>query len=138
MRKKNNSNSHKNSFFENPNPHPHQNRQGGANLKLRCFTCSNFHMSKAGKPSQYLALCPSFKDQALHKQKDLLKTHKMCHICLNPRSSCRDESDKSLCQLQVKYNLKCRCGDPTHHTIMCPQQTTSYYQSNFQSIDSDF
>ena len=67
--KKNNSNSHKNSFFENPNPHPHQNRQGGANLKLRCFTCSNFHMSKAGKPSQYLALCPSFKDQALHKQK---------------------------------------------------------------------
>ena len=86
--KKNNSSSHKNSFFESPHTPPHQNRQGGANLKLRCFTCPNFHMTQRGRPSQYLALCPSFRDQALHKQKELLKTHKMCQICLGPKSSC--------------------------------------------------
>ena len=120
--KKNNFNSQKNSFFETP----HQNRQGGANLKLRCFTCSNFHMTKNGKPSQYLALCPFFKDQALHKQKELLKSFKMCSICLNPRSVCRDQNDKSSpCQLQVKFNLKCRCGDTTHHSVMCPYPKSS-------------
>ena len=123
----------KNSFFESPQPHPHQNRQGGASLKLKCFTCPNFHLSKRGRPSQYLGLCDVFKNQSLHKQKDLLKTHKMCQICLGPRSSCRNESDTSVCQKQVIFNMKCQqCGDPKHHAIMCPQKT-SYYQSEFQS-----
>ena len=36
----------KNTFFES---RPHQNRQGGANLKVRCVTCPNFHMSKQGR-----------------------------------------------------------------------------------------
>ena len=128
--KKNNFNSQKNSFFETP----HQNRQGGANLKLRCFTCSNHHMTKNGTPSQYLASCLYFKDQNLHKQKELLKNFKMCAICLNPKSKCRkDPSDKSSpCQLQVKFNLKCKCGDTTHHSLMCPhpKSENSYYQSN--------
>ena len=38
----------KNSFFESP----HHNRQGGANLKLRCMVCPNHHVSKNGTPSQ--------------------------------------------------------------------------------------
>ena len=128
--KKNNFNSQKNSFFETP----YQNRQGGANLKLRCFTCSNHHMTKNGTPSQYLALCSYFRDQNLHKQKELLKFFKMCAICLNPKSKCRkDPRDKSSpCQLQVKFNLKCKCGDTTHHSLMCPhpKSENSYYQSN--------
>ena len=99
-------------------------------MKLRCFTCSNHHMTKKGTPSQYLALCPYFRDQNLHKQKELLKTHKMCAICLNPKSKCSDKSPS--CQLQVKYNLKCKCGDTTHHSLMCPhpKSDSSYYQSN--------
>ena len=110
---------------------PHQNRQGGANLKLRCFTCGNHHMTNKGTPSQYLALCPYFRDQNLYKQKELLKTHKICAICLNPKSKCQSDKSSS-CQLQVKYNLKCKCGDTTHHSIMCPhpRSDNSYYQSN--------
>ena len=70
----------KNSFFESPQPHPHQNRQRGASLKVSCVTCPTFHMSKKGRPSQYLGLYDVFKNQSLAKQKDLLKTHKMCQI----------------------------------------------------------
>ena len=111
----------KNTFFESPQPRPHQNRQGGANLKVRCVTCPNFHMSKQGRPSQYLGLCDVFKNQSLSKQKELLKTHKMCHICLSPKSSCRKESDPSVCQKQVHYNFKCKqCGDLKRQTVMCP------------------
>ena len=136
--KKSNFNSQKNSFFETP----HQNRQGGANLKLHCFTCSNHHMTKNGTPSQYLALCSYFRDQNLQKQKELVKTFKICASCLNPKSKCRkDPSDKnSPCQLQLKFDLKCKCGDKLHHYVMCPnpKSENSYYQQNSDYQQSGF
>ena len=116
-------------FFNLPSLVPTQTSRGGANLKVRCVSCPNFHMSKQGSPSQYLGLCDFFKNQSLSKQKELLKTHKMCHICLSPKSSCRKESDPSVCQRQVHYNFKCRqCGDLQHHTVMCPQSQTQNRQ----------
>ena len=81
----------RNSFFQNS----HHNRQGGSNLKLKCLICSNYHVSKKGTPSQYLALCSFFRDQNLAKQKELLKSSKTCHICLNPKSQCRENSNEN-------------------------------------------
>ena len=118
----------KNSFFQSP----HHNRQGGANLKLKCMVCPNHHVSKNGTPSQYLAYCSYFRDENLQKQKELLKNSKVCASCLNPKTKCRkDPSDKnSPCQLQLKFDLKCKCGDKSHHYIMCPhpRSENSYYQ----------
>ena len=89
-------------------------------------------MSKQGNPTQYLGICDFFKNQSLSKQKEILKTHKVCHICLSPKASCRKEPDLSICNKQVYFNLKCRqCGDLKNHTAMCPQKTSSY-QSEFQ------
>ena len=80
-----------------------------------------------------MGLCDFFKNQSLSKQKEILKTHKVCYICLSPKSSCRKESDPSICLNQVHYNFKCRqCGDLKHHTVMCPQNA-SYYQSEYQT-----
>ena len=125
-------NSSKPTFFENPQHRPHQAKQGGANLKIRCLACPNFHMSKQGKPTQYLGICDFFKNQSLSKQKEIIKTHKVCHICLSPKTSCRKEPDLSICNKQAYFNLKCRqCGELKHHTAMCPEKTNSY-QTEFQ------
>ena len=55
------------SFYENPQRNT-QNKQGGASLKIRCLVCPNQHMSKQGKPTQYLGICDFFKNQSLSKQ----------------------------------------------------------------------
>ena len=129
----------KNSFFESNQPHPHQNRQSRARPKLKCFACPNFHLSKKGRPSQYLGLCDVFKSQSLQHQKDLLKTHNCCQICLGPKSLCRNETEQSVCQKQIAFDMKCySCGDPKHHGLMCPQNVPSEYQNSYYQSDLCF
>ena len=123
-----NHSSHRNSFFEQN----HQNRQGGQNLKVRCLACPNFHVNKNGRSSNYSGYCTFFLDQNLAKQREILKTSKICRICLNPRNPCMENKDDPMspCKNQLKFNIRCKsCDEKPHHIVMCPKSPANqFYQ----------
>ena len=91
-------------------------------------------MSAKGRPTQYLGHCQYFKDQNLAKQKELLKSHKICYQCLAPMKDCRKPEDLKICSKQIAWNLKCKhCNDTRHHSLICPSKPSQTYKAEHQN-----
>ena len=91
-------------------------------------------MSAKGRPTQYLGHCEYFKNQNLAKQQELLKSAKICYVCLAPMKDCRKPEDLKTCSKQTAWNLKCRhCNDLRHHSLICPSKPSQTYQAEHQN-----
>merc|ERR1711888_573541 len=87
-------------------------------------------MSAKGRPTKYLEQCEYFKNQSLARQKELLKSNKICYVCLAPMKDCRKPEDLKTCSKQTSWNLKCRhCNDLRHHSLICPSKPSQTYQT---------
>ena len=99
-------------------------------MKVSCVICPNKQMSAKGKPTQYLGHCEYFKNQSLIKQKELLKSNKICFVCLAPMKDCRKDPDFKTCSKQTAWNLKCRhCGDLRHQKHVTWDLTNANFMS---------
>merc|ERR1712215_399913 len=128
-----------NQFYEQPFKHNSAKggggtQQGGHSLKLSCLVCPNKHMTLKGRPTQYLGACQFFQDQNNFKKKELMKSHKVCFICLNPLSTCRKPDDPKVCCKQSAWSLKCKhCTSTSHHSLICQNKPHQSYQNETQN-----